>query len=250
MPFGQEGLVATWVVPTPSNARITYDDGSIFADVDRVKGTSMPERFPEKYTRSLKSVDLFNASMAWDNQELTRWQSRHGIEMKKGPLAVFGDYIKSDHAIFSTLIEHPKVKNPKLYTKCSIVLQRGVIVFTGSRETLYLRSYFHSSNDNGEYVNFVPKGGIKMSFPADAIWYPLSLTSEIEEPASYLVLDVLTKQSLPTRQISKSFQVSKQGKIMYQGDTYYFIRITGRLDAEKKWRDLILRPSGKAGEKK
>lgn len=75
-------------------------------------GPEIPIDFPKKYTRNLQRVVLFNASMAWEIQELLGWQKRHGIEMEKEAVSVFEDYLKGNHAIRMTLVEHPKVTDP------------------------------------------------------------------------------------------------------------------------------------------
>lgn len=205
-------------------------------------GPEIPKDFPAKYTKDLKRVGLFNASMSWDIQQLVRWEERHGIQMEKEPSAIFEDYLRTNHVIFSTLVEHPKVNDAARYTACSVVLQRGVIVYGSPRERLFLRSYFHSAKDSENFANFVPRGGIEISFASDTIWFPLELTRVIQEPASYVVLDILTPKPFRTKELREPFRVGKGGEISYEGRKYYVSRVTAKLAAKQKWPDLRLQP--------
>jgi hypothetical protein len=260
VPFGQEGLVVTWTVPVPNQARVTLTNADPFTAAAKINGPEIPEDFPKKYTEKLVKAELFNATMTWDSPGLVSWEKRFGIEMEKGPLAVFEQYLKRDHAVLGTLVSHPRVANPELWKACSVVLQRAVIVFdppaigaaneTAKRElprhgkeTLFLRSYFHSARDANTHVNFVPAGGIEMSFASDNIWYPLELTQFIEEPVSYVVLDILTPQALDTGRIPQPFKADKTGKVNHQGRSYSATRVTAKLEAKKKWPDLSLNVS-------
>ncbi len=211
----------------------------------RVTGPDIPKDFPKKYLKNLQKVELFNASMSWDTQELARWEKRHGVEMEKEPVAIFEDYLKTGHVIFTTLVGHPRVPDPQRWIACSVVLQRAVIVYAeGSkgREKLFLRSYFHSAKDSENFVNFVPRGGIEVSFASDTIWFPLELTRVIQEPASYVVLDVLTPKPLDVKQLPEPFRLGKTGQMQYQGKLYSVTRATAKLAAKQKWPDLRLKP--------
>lgn len=240
MPFGPEGLVVTWVGPAPADARVTITDGEIFRLAAEQTGAGIPEDYPEKYTKDLQYVEVFNASMAWDLQEVTRWQERHGIKMEDGPSAVFQKYLDTDHVILETLVQHPVVENPELFVACSIVLQRGVIVYEDGWETLSLRSYFHSAADSDNFVNFAPSGGIEMVFPSDAIWFPLELSQFIVEPASYVVLDILTTSPLDAGQLPDSFRLEKSGRVDYNGTTYEVSRVSATLKAGQETPDFQL----------
>jgi hypothetical protein len=232
--------VVTWVGPVPDNARVTITDGEMFRVAADVTGPSIPEDFPEKYTKDLQEVEVFNASMAWNLDEVTRWQERQGIAMEPGPSAVFEKYLDRGHVILETLVEHPPVDVPERFVACSVVLQRGVIVFADGQETLFLRSYFHSAAGEDEFVNFAPRGGLEVSFATDTIWFPLELSQFILEPASYVVLDILTPQPLDERQIPQPFNLERMGRVNYDGETYNVARIRATLKAGEEVSDLEL----------
>jgi hypothetical protein len=219
---------------------VAYVGGEIFRAAARVTGPEVPEGFPSKYTVSLQKVDFYNASMSWDVEELSRWQGRHGIRMEEGPVALFESYRRSNHLFATTLVEHPGVVDPARYQRCSVVLQRGVIVFDDGVETLFLRPYFHSARDSENFVNFVPHGGIKVSFASDDLWFPLELTGAIQEPASYVVLDILTTHQLDARQLPRPFRLEKTGLMEYHGTIYNVARVTAVLSRDREWPDLRL----------
>ena len=232
----------TWVGPVPAQARVAYTDGRIFAAVNAVTGPEVPRDVPQKYLKGLQRVELFNASMSWDTQALTSWEKRHGIDMESEPLSIFDQYIRGGYVIFSTLVQHPTVPEPKLYAACSVVLQRGVIVYANGKEDLYLRSYFHSAQDSAHYANFVPRGGVRISFESDGIWFPLELTRVIQEPYSFVVLDILTPRPVDPRQLPTSFRAGRRGTISLGGARYSVVRVTAKLSAREKSPDMNLRP--------
>jgi hypothetical protein len=246
MPFGSEGLVISWVGPAPGTAKVTYTDGQIFNTVARVTGRDIPKGFPEKYTQDLHEVEMFNATMAWSTNEVTSWHKRYLGEIGQEPLSIFEEYLRTGHVIFGTLVQHPPV-NPDAaqFRACSTVLQRGVIVHARAspgRETLFLRSYLHSAKDPQTFVNFVPRGGVQMSFASDTIWFPLELTRVIQEPASYVVLDILTTKALGPKQIPQPFRIEEEGRMRHEGERYHVTRITATLAAKQKWPDLKITP--------
>jgi len=129
MPFGPKGLVVTWSGPVPQDAEVTYASPEIFSEVDHVMGSETPDDFPKKYLDKLKRVDLFNAQISENSNELVQWEKRHNVEMQREPLSIFENYLSSNYVIASTLVEHPQVSEPEKYKDaCSVVLQRGVIV--------------------------------------------------------------------------------------------------------------------------
>ena len=221
-------------------------------------GSEIPRDYPKKYRENLQRVDIFNASMAWEMDELRRWQKRHGTDLSREQVEVFERYLNTDHAIRMMLIEHPKVDKPEEYQDSSVVLQRGVIVYAKGRETLFLRSYVHSakrgqesprplqssvSRASADFVNFAPKGGVQMIFSSSTLWFPLETTYGcVAEAASYVMLDILTPTPLDTSQLPKPFQLEKKGRTQYQGATYQVTRITARLAAKQRWPDLRLKP--------
>jgi len=219
---------------------VTITDGEIFRVAADATGPGIPEDFPEKYTKDLQEVEVFNASMAWDLDEVTRWQERQGIAMEPGPSEVFERYLQRGHVILETLVEHPPVDVPEQFVACSVVLQRGVIVFADGQETLFLRSYFHSAASEDEFVNFAPRGGLQVSFATDTIWFPLELSQFIMEPASYVVLDILTPKPLDERQLPEQFSLEKAGRVSYNGQTYEVARVRATLKAGQEVPDFEL----------
>jgi hypothetical protein len=249
MPFGPGGLVVTWVVPVPEQAEVSWVNNGIFEAVNRVAGPEIPRDFPAKYRKNLQRVQVFNSSMFWDTEALTAWEKRHGIdEMEEEPLSIFDDYLKGGNVLLGALVRHPAVAKSGFFVSCSVVLQRAIVVFANGREDLYLKSYFHSSRDESNFVNFVPAGGFRISFKSDKIWFPLELTRVIQEPYSYVVLDVLTEKPLDLGQLPKSFQAAGTGgagmaKSLTLGRaSYSTTRIVARLSGKEKSPDLNLRP--------
>ena len=244
MPFGSKGLIVTWSVPVPQDARITYSDGEIFTAVDRVMGPEVPADFPKKYSAGLSRVELFNANISTDSREFVLWEKRHNVEMKQEPLRIFDSAFKKGQVIASTLVQHPDVAHPERFEDaCSVVLQRAVIFSdpADSREVIVLRPYLHSVDDTSrEAANFVPSGGMRIALSSRTLWFPLELTSAISEPASYVVLDVLSSKPVNSRQLPGALRVAKTGKMKYQGKTYVVTRITGKLAANQKWEDMNL----------
>jgi hypothetical protein len=232
--------VVTWVGPVPADARVTIVDDEIFRVAADATGPGIPEDFPELYTKDLQEVDVFNASMAWDLQEVTRWQERQNIKMEPGPSEAFQRYLDTGHVILETLVEHPAVDVPERFVACSVVLQRGVIVFADGQETLFLRSYFHSAADADNFVNFAPRGGLRVSFATESIWFPLELSQFIQEPASYVVLDILTPKPLNEQAIPPPFSLERTGRVSYEGNVYAVARIRATLKAGEAAPDLDL----------
>ncbi len=116
-----------------------------------------------------------------------------------------------------------------------------MIVYADGRESLFLRSQFHSAKDENNYVNLAPPGGIHVSFASEAIWYPLELTQFIKMPDSYVVLDILTSQPLDSKLLPKEFSVGKTGRMNYQNRPYSVTRVTAKLGGNRKWPDLRLK---------
>ena len=245
MPFGPKGLIVTWSVPVPQDARVSYATTEIFDVTNRALGPEIPQNFPKKYTLNLEKVDLFNARISDNSEELVSWQKKHNVEMHKEPLALFDNAFKKGQVIASTLVEHPAVSHPERFEdSCSVVLQRAVIISNPGpdRETIFLRSYLHSVDDTThEAANFVPQGGMKIDLSSKTVWFPLELTSSISEPASYLVVDILTTKPFKAK-LPEFLRATKRGKVVYKGTTYEAVRITGKLAAKQKWEDLNITP--------
>jgi len=230
----------------------------------------MPKDYPEKYRRDLYEVELFNASISTSIPEVKQWHSRYLNELGAEPLGIFERYLNSGFVIFGTLMEHPPVDQAEgedlagaaaRFAACSVVLQRAVLVSnpprrtiamaqgrtqqpSQQRQTLFLRSFSHSAQDDKTFVNFVPRGGIEMTYTSDTMWFPLELTSVIQEPASYVVLDLLTPERLDAKVVPAPFQIQEQGRMPYEGQHYHVTRIGARLDAKQQWPDLRIKIAG------
>jgi len=221
-------------------------------------GSEVHQDLPEKYKDSLYRSELFNASMHWDFDELVRWEERLGTsQIREEPWrSLFKDYyLARGYPILGTLVKHPPVSLAERPIACSVVNQRGVIVYDGTTEHLFLRSYFHSKGDAGSFSNFAPRGGIKMSFATRAIWFPLALTSAqlrtAPEPVSYVVLDILTPEPVrrsielphPFRRVATSSvnvgEVPEQ--VQYDGRNYHTTRIAATLSSTNDREDFVLR---------
>lgn len=257
MPFGLEGYVKTYMGPAPKDARVSVGDGSIFNLLNHITGPDIPKGFPKQYTQGLQEVELFNPSTAYKTEDLVSWQEQHAQKVGDEPLKVFSNYIESGFVIQTMLIRHPTLPNLARFVACSVVLQRGVIVYDKGVENLFLRSYIHSAEQPNlhhaaksfqtpkrpvDFANFVPRGGIHIaSFKSETLWFPLSTTELIEEPASYVVLDFLTRTPLETKQLPEPFRLEKTGRVKYQGTTYYVSRVSAKLPRQKT-ADLNLKP--------
>jgi len=239
--LSNDTLTVSWVGPVPKTAKVSQVDGEVFEKLAVVNGSDIPDGYPEKYLKDLQRVGIANAYMSWDIDELTKWQRRHEIEMSPEPLAIFKSYLERGNLIFSALVEHPPVDDPPSFTACSVVLQRGVIVFSRGRESLFLRSYFHSTNGE-DSANFVPSGGLEITFPSDGVWFPLELTKVIYEPASYVVLDVLTQEPLNGKQVPAPFQMGPQCWMAFGGEKLNATRLVATLEGGKDWPDLQIQP--------
>ncbi|MEV4161991.1 hypothetical protein [Nonomuraea dietziae] len=234
----------TWSGPVPQYARYGVGNGEIFGKVAEVTGMDTPQGYPAKYLENLSDADVFNPGMVHSTDELIAWQRRHGIEMEPEALEVFQGYLDRNYPIFTSLVSHPAVDEPADYIACSLVLQRGVIVYNGNgRQELFLRSYFHSAKaDGSEYVNFVPRRGIHYSFKSDALWFPLELTRLMSEPASYVEIDIATTDGLDQLDIPAQFSPTTTGFATLNGHKYEVMRISARFEVSKRQRieDLII----------
>jgi hypothetical protein len=146
--FSRNELVIPWAIPVPANAKVRFTEGRTINDMTRQAGADRPADFPQKYTEGVKQVELFNATMATSVKQLLEVEERYGIDMSKEATAVFDQYAKARNDFVITLVEHPAFSgSTDVNARCSVVLQRGVIEFSGGKETLHLRSQFHSTNE-------------------------------------------------------------------------------------------------------
>jgi hypothetical protein len=239
MYFTKDQLVVTWVGPTKGSAKVRLSGGDVFRRVAEITGSDIPDSYPDKYLQNLEDSEVFNSSMAWSTEELTRWEGRYGIEMEPEALEIFERYLLSKHVLFMSLVGHPQVPNPEEFRACSLVLQRGVIVYDQGQEDLFLRSYFHSATDQGEFVNFVPREGVHFAFPSDSIWFPFELTELISEPASFIELDILTRTPLDDESLPSFLGSRRSGRVWLEGEKYQATRISGVLEVGKEKRGGI-----------
>jgi hypothetical protein len=243
--FSKEELVTTWASPIPQNSKVAFANSAVFESASRDMGADTPSGFPEKYSKNLKQVELFNQSISWSVEQLVDVEKRYGFIIDKGDdaLPIFEKYASTKHNFITVLVQHPSVSSPRSFSSCSVVLQRGIIEYADGKETLFLRSYFHSKNDAGDFVNFVPQGGLQITFPSQEIWFPLSLTKVIPEPASYVVLDILTPKALDPSRLGAAFRAEGGGKeIKFNGKSEHAIRVIGKFESGKDLEDLRLRP--------
>ncbi|PPQ14554.1 hypothetical protein CV770_36360 [Bradyrhizobium sp. AC87j1] len=236
--FAEEDLVDVWIGPVPRGARIRYAEDEIFRQFERHVGPEIPNELPEKYRREVQHVELSNAQISTSVNEASEWLKRYGVALEEGPAKVFRSYIDRGHYIFSTLIEHPPVPNARDFVACSIILQRGIIVMNDDQETLYLRSYFHSTDGKGAAVNFAPNGGLQMTFPSKVAWFPLELTKFITEPAAFVVLDVATPKPVKLRAPTPFRLVGGHKKITFGGLDFYVTRMEAVLERGKEAPDF------------
>ena len=228
----------TWIGPVPKGAKVRYVDDQVFGLLERQIGSGIPAELPDKYRKDLRYVELSNAQISTNVEDATAWLKRYGIEMLPAPAKTFRTYIDRGNHIFSTLIDHPAVANPSAFTDCSIILQRAIIVMSGGYETMYLTSYFHSTDGKGTAVNFAPKGAVKVTFPSKNVWFPLELTKYIFKPAAYVVLDVLTPQ--PTKLSAPNFRsATGRLKVTLGAQDYYVSRLSAVLERGRDWPDFV-----------
>jgi hypothetical protein len=238
--FGENDLVVTWIGPVPKGARVRYADEKVFELIERQLGRETALELPDKYRKGLHYVDLANAHVSTSVREAEAWLKRYHIDLESGPSRTFQGYIDRGNVIFSTLIEHPPVPNFPEFKACSIILQWGIIVINEGHETLYLRSYFHSSDGKGSSVNFAPRGGLRINFPSKTAWFPLELTKYIYEPAAAVVLDVVTATPKKLNPPAPFRTDNMNVKISFGAQDYFVTRIKGTLERGKDWPDLSL----------
>jgi hypothetical protein len=83
-----------------------------------------------------------------------------------------------------------------------------------------------------------------MTFASKEIIYPLELSQFIDEPASYVVLDILTPGPLDAKQLPKGFTAEKTGRMEFRRQAYRATRITAKLAAKERHPDLRLKVTG------
>ncbi len=203
-------LITIWGGPVPHDAKVKIVGPEVFDQVSNVFGSEWPQDYPDKYKKNLQRVEIFNQNMSWDLPQFIDAAKHYGFVIDKtdDALPIFEKYARTGHDFVTVAADHPKVEDLKSFSSCSVVLQKAVIRYEGGVETLFLRSYFHSKNPNGQFVNFVPVGGLEITFPTKEIWFPLSLTKVIDEPESYVLLDIITPKGTKIASIEPRFSVA------------------------------------------
>jgi hypothetical protein len=170
---------------------------------------------------------------------LKKWGENFEIPLEKEPAKAFEKYYKTGHAVFGTLVNHPPVPDAAKWAKCDILLQRAVILHDGKRETLLFRSYFHSSKDEKNYVNFVPNRSVEASFESRSVFFPLALTKFISSPQAHVVLDIVTPEAPKLGKMPKQIEVAGRRR-MGGGQRYHVTRLEGVLRSGEEVEDMHL----------
>ncbi len=201
------------------------------------------ESLPDKYVLNRHQGEVFNASLAWDLDEVRRWNDRYGLKISDEALSLFQEYLDTgDFVIFQSLVEHPQVPTAARFSGgCSVILQRGDIYYSNGREDLFLRSYFHNTTDDGgEYVNFGPQGALHISFPTETLWYPLRVTQLNREPTT-VVLNLMTAEPIGAQQHHEAFDVQKTGSLQYGLNRFAAVQVTAQLPGGEDVADVDIR---------
>ena len=123
-------------------------------------------------------------------------------------------------------------------------------MWDAGKETLYVRSTFHSKKDGSNYRNFRPKG-VRIAFPSpNAIWFPLKLNRVLPDltAAAFAVIDVLTpaaSREIPDQAIPGDFQIVRRGTVNVLTKNWRYLRLKRRYqrgDNPALIDDLALKP--------
>ena len=169
-------------------------------------------------------------SLAWDLDEVRRWNDRHGFAIAEEALALFSTYLETGrYVIFQSLVQHPAPpEDVEKFEACSVVFQRGDIFFdpdTG-REDLFLQSRFTDIGPGGAAVNFAPTSALHLSFATNpGIWYPLQVTKLNREPTS-VVLNICTPRPIKETELPNGFKVEKRGRVRHGVHSYHVCQMS------------------------
>ena len=182
--------------------------------------------------------------MAWDIDEVRRWNDRHGFAISDEALALFSEYLDTGkYVIFQSLVQHPAPpEDVGEFEACSVVFQQGVIFSDPelNRQDLFLHSQFRDTGPRGAAANFAPKSVLQLSFATNpGIWYPLRVTKLNREPTS-VVLNLCTPKPLDKRQVPKGFEIAKRGRLTHGVRSYYVSQITATFQGGEEVPDLQL----------
>lgn len=234
---GKDVLVVTWTIPFPAKAKIERDVGAdVFAEVNKAAGSEIPAGFPKEHLSNVATVAYPSGTDATKvsstPEELAAWEQQFGVTMMPVVMDVFRSYFQDNKYVYGTVVEHPALSNPVGYRFCTCTLQRAVVIWENGQEQLHVRSTFRSAKDPLNFVNFVPRSGLKFTFQSSQIWFPLKLNRVLPEPGApaFLVLDVLTRTELPAAAIPGEFGVARRGTVTLGKTRYQFVRLTRRYD--------------------
>jgi hypothetical protein len=230
-------LVVTWTLPYPKKALVRMSGRSVFDDVDAKLGAPSPKGYqapkPTEVTlfndTDLAGVDAFveweTRTLGFDPTTLPEWsKAKAKLEEYVPP----GDEKKRDYALRGGLVEHPALADPKGFSVCTCILQRGVLILDGDQEDLWVRATFQTSKkDDARKFTFMPRDGWWFSFKSSSMWFPLRL-NELQTERSWLVLDLL----VPTPREFKGpvawgngLEEIKRGQVQLFGKTYNAVRL-------------------------
>jgi hypothetical protein len=137
-------------------------------------------------------------------------------------------------------VDHPPVPNFEEFAVCSVAFQRADIYMLQGQEHLFLRSSFHShGNDKGDFVNFRPAGGLRISFSTDTLWYPLRVTKLNGEP-TVVALNVFSERPFDVGELPDGFSVGARGSITTDVGRHAFTRLTATFEGGRDVPDLAL----------
>lgn len=187
---------------------------------------------------------VFNASMAWELDEVRKWNDRHKFEISREALALFSSYLETgSYVIFQSLVQHPaRPEDAQQFAACSTTFQRGDIIFdpASGREDLFLQAQFRDTGAGGAAVNFAATNALHLSFQTNpGIWYPLRVTRLNSEPTS-VVLNVCTPRPLKETRIPAGFEIAMRGRAAYGVHNYYVTQFTATFDGGKEVPDFQL----------
>jgi len=187
--------------------------------------------------------EVFNVSMAWDIDEVRRWNDRHSFAISEEALALFSEYLDTGkYAVFQSLVQHPAPpERLSEFEACSVVFQRGDIFLDPSgREDLFLHSQFRDIGPGGAAVNFAPTAALHLSFMTNpGAWYPLRVTKLNREPTS-VALNICTPKPMDESLLPKGYNVAKRGRLSHGLQSYYVCHVTATFEGGEEVPDLQL----------
>ena len=214
----------------------------VFAHADRAIGPPSVGVPRQEHGIDVHDSEVFNVSMAWDLDEVRRWNDRHGFAISDEALSLFSSYLETGrYVIFQSLVHHPAPpEEVDQFQRCSVTLQRGDILFdpASGREDLFLQSQFRDIGPGGAAVNFAPTSALHLSFATNpGIWYPLRVTKLNQEPTS-VVLNIYTPKRMNENQLPAGFKVEKRGRLRMGVQHYYVAQVSATFDGGQEIPDF------------